>query len=214
VSDRAGLEVAPHRLPCSERQRLQVYVTEARGGTAAAPHHCGTVWGATSQPRAGARRPQPSARHASTRTLSSPAPGWPGPSVPGGAGPSPAPAVPWPGRQGPPWGWPVARRWPRPRPPRERPPVGGQPGGAGSTVRGWRRGRGRGRGSGAPEAPRGEARLRAHSGPKGAAWAGPQTLWGPWSAGVGGAVLARSAGAGRRRSVPANRAAGRALPER
>src|SRR5262249_13798041 len=55
-----------------ERGRLQrKYEEKARRCSAASTSQCNTVLGSTSNTRAVARMPRPSARHASTRTISS-----------------------------------------------------------------------------------------------------------------------------------------------
>jgi hypothetical protein len=56
---------------CSRWRSHRKEAEKARSGSAAATNHCNTVLGATSKTRAVARIPNPSAKHAKTRTMSS-----------------------------------------------------------------------------------------------------------------------------------------------
>jgi hypothetical protein len=102
----------PVRLAC-----LGAYLRHAvlRPSTAT---HCGTVLASTSNTRAVARMPHPSARQVNTSTLSSTAIRLPYKRVPGVSKKEPWQAVQWNCRQGSPLGWLLARRFPRPNQPR------------------------------------------------------------------------------------------------
>ena len=119
----AGLDLTQDGIQFLELQLLQVQVAEKIGGKGmellgrfGQPVQHGV--GATSKTRAVARIPKPSARQAKTRTMRSTSACLPWKIVPCGAKKYPLHAVQWNWRQGPPLGWPLALRWPRPPQPR------------------------------------------------------------------------------------------------
>src|SRR5712691_9753120 len=81
-------------------------------------NNCSTVLGSTSNTRAVSRMPTPSAKHAMTRTMSSTEACLPCKSVPSVSRKEPRQATHSSCRQGPPLGWPWARRFPQATQPR------------------------------------------------------------------------------------------------
>ena len=121
---------------CATWRAPRPYADKARRCSAASRRQVRTVFTSTAKPRAVARSPRPAAPHAKTGTISSTAACWPWTSVPWVSTKAPGHDGQYHCRQGPPRGGPVARRWPRPRPPQSSPSRCGQQCLEGSTARG------------------------------------------------------------------------------
>src|SRR5262249_9807601 len=87
--------------------------------SATSTSHARTVLGSTSNTRATARMPKPSASAPTAHTSFSGATRLPCNGVPWVSWKYPSQRVQYSWRQGPPWGWPLARRLPQPTQPRE-----------------------------------------------------------------------------------------------